>query len=336
MQIITCAGYHGTGSSAITNLVSEFSNVKSLGAYEFRFLHDPYGISDLEYNLVENHNRLNSGRAMKKYLKYVDFLSANLIKKKYEKFFDDQFRSLSYKYIDDLTECRYNGYWHYDLIDKGRLYYYSYRLLTKLVKIPRKFFRQNVEKPYKLIRHEISYCAYPSEEEFLSKTKYYTTELFKCANRENFDYLMIDQLFPPSNIDRYLRYIEDDIKIIVVDRDPRDLYLWETLYWKGTIIPRNVEDFCTWYEVTRRHRDIENYNSQNVLFIQFEDLIFNYESSVKKICAFIGFSPEDHIHKKELFDPEVVMKKTQLYKEHQDEKIAYIQKRLKKYCYNLP
>ena len=65
MKIISCSSYYGTGSSAVTDFVTEFSSVKSLGEYEFRFLHDIDGIADLEYHLVENHNRHNSGHALK-------------------------------------------------------------------------------------------------------------------------------------------------------------------------------------------------------------------------------------------------------------------------------
>ena len=50
MKVISCASYHGTGSSAITDFLGEFDNVCSMTNYEFRFVQDPDGISDLEYN----------------------------------------------------------------------------------------------------------------------------------------------------------------------------------------------------------------------------------------------------------------------------------------------
>ena len=74
MKIVTCASYYGTGSSAITDLLSEYDCCKSLYEYEFRFVQDPEGISDLEFNLVENHHRHNSGHALKRYRNKVDFL----------------------------------------------------------------------------------------------------------------------------------------------------------------------------------------------------------------------------------------------------------------------
>ena len=52
MKIITCAGYYGTGSSAVTDILGEFDNIHFMGDYEFRFIQDPGGIADLEYNIV--------------------------------------------------------------------------------------------------------------------------------------------------------------------------------------------------------------------------------------------------------------------------------------------
>ena len=57
MKIITCASYYGTGSSAVTDLLSEYSSIRSLGRYEYRFAWDPDGVSDLEFNIVQNNNR---------------------------------------------------------------------------------------------------------------------------------------------------------------------------------------------------------------------------------------------------------------------------------------
>ena len=73
MKFITCASYYGVGSSAVTDYVSEFSSIFSFTNEEFRFIQDPDGISDLEFNLVECFNRHNSGHSLKRYKKLVIF-----------------------------------------------------------------------------------------------------------------------------------------------------------------------------------------------------------------------------------------------------------------------
>lgn len=72
MKIVTCAGYYGTGSSAITDILGEFVNIHFLGDYEYRFVQDPGGIADLDYNIVDNYHRHNSGHALKRFRKNID------------------------------------------------------------------------------------------------------------------------------------------------------------------------------------------------------------------------------------------------------------------------
>ena len=72
MRKIACVGYHATGAGVIDDLFREFDNVAQ-GTYEVetRLLQDPDGISDLEYYLVDNPHRLNSGYELKRFLTYV-------------------------------------------------------------------------------------------------------------------------------------------------------------------------------------------------------------------------------------------------------------------------
>lgn len=109
MRFITCASYYGSGSSAITDLISEFDSVYSFTDEEFRFVQDPDGVADLEYNLVENFNRHNSGHAIKRYKNLVKFYCGNIFGKKYEHFFQGNWKKYSEKYISELTDFTYHG-----------------------------------------------------------------------------------------------------------------------------------------------------------------------------------------------------------------------------------
>ena len=97
-------------------------------------------------------------------------------------------------------------------------------------------------------KSEYGYFSYISEEQFLALTKKYTNSLFEAANVENAPFFMVDQLVPASNIARYTRYF-DDLLAIIVERDPRDLYIREKLGpWLTTPID-SVEDFCSWFQI---------------------------------------------------------------------------------------
>lgn len=75
-RLISCASYYGSGSSAIIDLIGEYKHVKSLTNYEFRFIQDIDGLMDLEYHLVQNPNRHNSGHALKRFGIYPSLMPA--------------------------------------------------------------------------------------------------------------------------------------------------------------------------------------------------------------------------------------------------------------------
>ncbi|BES66433.1 hypothetical protein SANA_28720 [Gottschalkiaceae bacterium SANA] len=333
MRIVTCTGYYGTGSSAIGDFISEFDKCYYLTNYEFRFIQDPEGISDLEYNLIENHHRHNSGHALKRYQKKVDFLSGNRWIPKYEAFFQNRWKEISYDYINDLTEFTYGGYWHQDVIDGGKAFYIRKRMWNKVLQ--KTLWRKQVERGLNEMPNEVTLCSRPSQEDFLLKTRAYTKRLFECANMENKPDLMVEQIVPPSNIDRYCRYF-DDLKVFVVERDPRDLYLLEKYIWHGRVIPTaSVDVFCQWYLYTRSHRKSETFDKSHTMFIQFEDLIYQYEKTSKEIMAWLGYSEKDHCHKKMHFIPEQSINNTKLWEQIPgvEEELAVIEDKLKAYLY---
>lgn len=334
MKFITCASYHGTGSSAITDLISEFNNVLSFTNEEFRFLHDIDGVADLEYHLVENHNRHNSGHALKRYKRLVDFYSGNSLLKRYEAYFNNQWRKISYEYIADLTDFTYKGWWQYDLLDKGAFYYYLKLLPGKFIKAT--LWRNKSEKVYNALPNEITYCSYPTKEEFIELTRNYIEKLFNVVNKDNKEFIMVDQIVAASNIKKYTKYFEN-IKVVLVDRDPRDMYLLAKYEWNDPVIPtETIELFCKWYKYTRKHRKTEKFDSETVKFIMFEDLIYRYDDIVPQILDFLCLSTTDHIYKKKIFDPNVSVKNTQLWKKYPQtsKEMTYIENELKEYLYN--
>ena len=332
MRIISCSSYYGTGSSAITDYISEFSSVCSTGDYEFRFLHDTDGIADLEYHLVWNHNRHNSGHALKRFKKIVDFYAGSKLVPRYEPFFNHRWKELAYRYIDELTDFSYKGWWQYDLLDRGLLFYYWKMLLNQAYRFT---LGRNTEKVLNVLPHEITYCSHPTQEHFDIATKRFLHDLLHEANPQNKDYLMVDQLLPSSNLHRYWKFF-DDIKVVIVERDPRDLYILERYYWNAGIIPTDtVEHFCQWYRYTRAHRKTETPDPQKVLLIQFEDLIYRYEETTRTLRDWVGLDEADHTQKRQKLIPERSMANTRLWLKHdigQDLKI--IETELAEYLYD--
>ena len=171
MRVIACVGFHRTGSGVVDDIFKEFDNCISVASnLECRFLQDPDGISDLEYNLIDNPHRLNSGFALKRYLKYVERYSHT-----YKMIFGNKWKEISVKYIDSLISVKYKGFWYRDLSimkRKALIAYYIERVIT-LIRHPKKrIFGYYVNCP-----NEDFYHCYIPYEDFLKKTKLYVSIL---------------------------------------------------------------------------------------------------------------------------------------------------------------
>ena len=331
IKFITCASYYGTGSSAVTDLLNECDNVHNTGDYEFRFIQDPDGIRDLEYNLVENNHRHNSGYALRRYRENVKFLNGSKLIKKYNGFFGDQWMELSKKYIDDLTDVAYKGTWHQELRDRGRVAYFIERFVNKIM---HSVFRLNRDKQIQIfLRNNIELASFPKDR-FYDVTKEYIENLFRSINRDDKEFIMADQLVPASNTSQYLKYF-NNIKVICVDRDPRDLFILEKEIWHGTLIPRDVESFCKWYRVTRAHKRYEVDDPEKIMRINFENLIFDYDTFSNRILDFCGIDASHHVAPKTLLDPAVSVKNTRLYERYDkySKDVLFIEKELKDSLY---
>ncbi len=328
-KLISCASYYGSGSSAITDLIGEYEGVKSLTEYEFRFIHDIDGIMDLEYHLVINPNRHNSGHALKRFLKLSEFNSGTWFDKRYERFFDGQYKKITQEYIESLTDLKYPGYWYMDLYERGKCFYYRKSIEGKIAKI------LHLDRLYNKMPYEFTYCSLPTEEKFINLTQKYIADLIKVANKEDYDYLMMDQLTPSSNVNRCLRYFKNDICTFIVDRDPRDIFVANRMIWKGSIVPSEVDKFCKWFQFTRGCAGGQKLDDQKVMKIQFEDLIYCYTKKVREIEDFIGLKSSNHINPFVGFNPRRSVINTWMFKNYpnQDE-IHYIEDHLASYLFD--
>ena len=237
-KIISCTGYGNTGSSAATNFFEEFSNVLSVGGseFEFSFLHEADGIIDLFYALTEGH-RLKVDLAVKRFLRLVKRLNfANPLGKNYKDIFNNKFLDFTYKYLDDLEIIKWNGHWH--RLHDVQIVNYNETLVKE------KFFNRLIKKNgYKLyepdswrpglsLRDEMYYGGI-DKSKFIEVTKSYLLKLLDEFDPNNqYEYLLFDQLVP-ANCNSLYTQLFDNIFVVVVDRDPRDLYFANKVFWNS-------------------------------------------------------------------------------------------------------
>lgn len=332
-KILTCAGFGNTGSSVVTDYLAEFDSIDvRAGAEEFRFLHDYGGVSMLEDCLVKNYHKQNSDGAIQAFLQMVRYQSGTFFARKYEKYFGGEFEKKSIQFIDELTDAKWNGHLEtaiFSISPIWRLLYYQ--IYPRLIKLMHGW-KGYIGKYYPTT--DVYYSS-PTEDYFIECTKRYLAQLFSVLDpHHEKEYLYLDQLLPPTNIERYFKYF-DDIKVIVVDRDPRDVYI-ETIYYFGdTMYPHSVDQFIKLYRKQRQFIEEEKEDSR-ILRIKFEDTIFHYDDFCERIKAFVGLDESSHVNPKSKFNPEKSINNTQLWKKYSIPHVylEIIENELSDYCYD--
>ncbi|GHU17481.1 sulfotransferase family protein [Spirochaetia bacterium] len=331
-KIVSCASFGGTGSGVVTDYLAEFDCFHNPGDYEFCFLHDYGGVSTLEDCLISNYHRLNSDIAIHNFIKYIHLYSKTIFSKQYEKYFNGQFKAISFRFLDKLIDVQWKGSWAGQMLLYPSIHYplFMYKVLPRILK----FISGNRSYHGRFIPKHNMYYAGPPPEYFTKCVKEYIADLCCVVDPENrFEYLYFDQLLPAINIERYFKFF-DNLQVIVMDRDPRDLYIDNLLNWKCSWIPFDVDTFIVLYKKIREKANMEK-NNPNILRLRFEDTIYRYDEFKKTINNFLELNEFEHKLAKSKFNPEISIKNTQLWKivKIDSSIINKIENNLSDYCY---
>ena len=324
-QYVCVLGYGWSGSSAVVDLLKEFDGNWD-PEVEFRILKDPHGVMDLEHTLVDQWDALNVDIAVRDFLDFAAFLNNNEGKFQrglsYSKAFNGKFMKTSIDFINDVTDFEYKGFWwifHY------REKYFKW--LSK--KIANKFVKQNYEKSM--------YFSSITRDKFYDAVRKYLNALIEAVSTDkNYKNIVLDQAVPVQHPLKAFDYLEN-AKVIIVDRDPRDIYCdlveLEKLIGKDIAQTHDVMKYVRWHRKYRENSLIQN---ENILRIRFEDLVLDYDKIVKEILAFLGDEELMHSNVKQFFDPAISKKNIGKYKTfpYQDE-IRVLERELAEYLYPL-
>lgn len=329
-MIIGACGYGGTGSSAVSDFLKEFSTVQVLDRAEFQYAFKVDGLQDLEYHLVRQYSRQMSGDiAIKRFKDASRYAYTPFVKKPIK--FAKKYIEITDDYINSLIQTSWRGLDNYD---------FETGFLPKSVTVLayKKFIIPYYEKiTGRLFNHwpirDMHLSIKPKD--FYKKTRKYTTSILNEMGADFDKKIVLDQPFEGNNPAQSFRFFEDPIAI-VVDRDPRDLYLASSYQWPdGTFMPRrDPEAFVEYFERQREEQSKLN-EMDRVLFVRLEEMIFNYSSTIEKIMSFLKLSEEEHKFPMKFFNPNYSIQGTQLYKKikgHEKE-IEYISNRLKEYIF---
>lgn len=334
---ICITGFGWSGSGALFDMLREYDDVQIIDCngcdFEFYLLSDPDGIRTLDYHLNYVHNRINSYRAINRFFKLTEaFSKAKFLH--YDVVFKGQFMDLTNKYVDSLIDFSLKSSTYYEVLFpsfKLRLirpiHTFFFRVFRKLSNITG---LHNNPFPFQIGLKEML-CSY-NPECFMQKTHQYLNSLLTLVDDKSGNPMIFDQIFPPDSPQDYMKYLPQS-KCIVVRRDPRDTYLLAKCTYNSLIpLPTDtVEDFVTFYKKVIVDSIIPD--SNEILSIWFEDLIFKYEETRIKVETFLGISL--HTRSLSLFDPSVSINNTNLIERypHYKSDIEYIEKTLPEALY---
>ncbi len=335
-RIIIPSGYMGSGSSAITDIMSEIKGVDvSRGTFEYVFMHCPNGLFDLEDKLLIGNNAVRSDEALHSFEKTMK----QLYDKKYwwvghyKQNIGEGFFEATKEFTKSITDVESDYYWYYQENATPKM---IVRLIfNRLLKMA----TLNHFKPKKVVEYAPMRLSFADEKRFYAKAKEYIYKLFAMAGYKE-QSILFDQLLLPFNLFRFEKYFDDDAYVFVMERDPRDVFISNKYYWskQGEPVPypTDVNEFCKYYRSLRQME--KPADSERIVRIKFEDLIYNYDATISAIFQKLGWDEATHTAKKTKFNPDRSINNTQLFRKNEQyaNECEIIAKQLPEYLYDFP
>ncbi|WP_279276596.1 hypothetical protein [Enterococcus faecium] len=330
-MIVSTIGYGATGSGAVYDLLREFSSIQSINDAEFKLAYQVDGLQDLEYHLTKQYSKNISGdAAIRRYIKLTDYYTkVPFTKKIVDK---SEFERISKKYISSLIQTNFRGLESIDT-EVGSIPSIIVKLAFKKKIIP--IYQHVTKSAYNFWPIRPIYVSIEPEN-FLEKTRNYVKELLLSTNVNLDGIILLNQAFEANNPKNSMKFFPNS-KAILLDRDPRDLYIQHQLMEsaEGRWLPRgDVDSFIIQYKQMRIGK-IKNFD-KDILSLQFENLIYDYENSLYKIKKFLNLEDAQHHKKKKYFIPEKSVNNTQLFKIYPqfENEILKIEKELKSFLFD--
>jgi len=343
MSNIFVTGYYGTGSSAIIDLLTEFDNIEiALGKrYEHVLFLCHDGLLDLEQRLFgENSNQMIRDVAINEFIKEMYKQNDHFFGwyGSYRYIFGQKFKALVDKFVDNIsaiggqdlfshtTGIRYSPI--KAMLQIGAAILKGY----KITKLGRVYVYDKKKTRYLIVDHDT----------FIRHAQQFVSAYFQLCYKQNHT-MIYDHILLPEQCGAMHKFFPED-KLIIVDRDPRDVYFSAYHVWNSAKFgaqqapfPLGVEAFCSNWKMMHKRAE-RAANSKHVKIIHFEDLVYKTDQTIEDICNFIGLNIENQRFPKRNFDPSKSIKNTQIFRSKSEFKneCSIIEQQLEKYLYEFP
>ena len=334
--IIGTSSFAQSGGSALTNILEEFSAfsiVRGGATFECKFFTE---------NIFALETALRLGDGVDKAVKTFLYNAQQALKDSgYRNNFGSEFLNYTIEYIDSVTE-NYLGAFHKDY-DYAFLDPAERAVFPKAQKLYNYKYGKRSYEAYEPYPWEPSYTPFGTvyygdfPNDFYDKTQKYIEKIFSPLYVENKRYILVDALYTAtSTTSNEIKYYKNS-KALIANRDPRDLYVINKEIYGECYMPTwNVEAWIKYYKNRRQSiKPQKENNKDNILHLQFEELIYNYEESLAKIKEFLNLKDSEHIKKGQIFIPEKSQTNTQVFRKYPQylKDIEKIEKELPEFCY---
>lgn len=327
-MIIGACGYAATGSGAVFDFLKEFPELQIGNDAEFKYTYKIDGLQDLHYHLTERYSKTSSGdAAIRRFIKASKFYKVPIVLhpirwKPYKRATD--------VFLNSIIQDTFIGIENYDYENCS---YIKSIITLGFKKIVAKYYEKLLGIPYNGWPFKRIYiCVEPND--FEEKSKEYIRDILRSMNFDLSKPIVLNQPFEGNCPENSFIYY-DDPRAIIIDRDVRDVYAahQKVYYGEGRHMPRqSVRAFVEQYRQVRIHQP--KINTEQKIYIQFEDFILNYDIISQKIIKFLGL--KNHVYKKKYFNPHTSINNIQIYKRYPDisKDIKYIEEQLPEYCFD--
>lgn len=325
-MIVGVCGFGSSGSSAVTDYLKEFRSTEVLDNIEFQLVTYPDGIESLDYYLNTNISKYaSSDVAITRFRMYTTRIALS-----FDRVTNGEFSKLTKKYIDEITQTSWRGYGD---TDNSLFNSFTYRnignrlMRARVIPLLEKVLKKQIDcYPVR----EIPFSVRPDR--FDEITSKYINDILVAMGMTD-KITVLNQPFAGNDPSKSFKYF-DNPRAIVVDRDPRDMYIFtkKFLLSAGRSIPSaNVETFVTYYRNLRK--EMPYHTSEKVLKIQFESMVYDYDHTTDIICEFCGLDKADRIET--IFVPERSANNTRVFEKYDgfEKDIEYISTELKEYLF---
>ena len=338
---IAVTGYFGTGSSAVLDLLKEYSVISRVPlerkTYEHVLFYISGGLFDLCSIITRGNVHLRADSAINQFIETMNKLNDYDFSwfGSYKKLFGDDFLKIVQTFVDTISEKQDGKNVNHCI--KSRLAPYS-TLRSSIAKYV--FGKERTLPIYaNIYDNKPVYFSLPTEDEFYSAAKSFTSSymgLFPV--KKDTSIRVFDHLIWPQQIDSFSQCFNDDILFIVVERDPRDLFLLcKYLYTRNGEKPFFPTDPVKFVDLWKR-LFVRDYSNHNVIRVQFEDLIYNYEETVAQLESKLGLNEKMHFDKFKHLTPKQSIENTQVFrvKPEWENEVSYIKESFPELLYSFP